>query len=135
MSDAHHDSHSYSINYRPKQSIENRIKSVLETIKTKEMQAKQIEDDIKYSKAILAELIAQQAGAKYRGVQRKAKAGDTILVVKDEFSGGYYQVGEILKVLARHDGWVYVDKTYETGENDNVRLTDYDYVVLEEIDS
>src|SRR5690606_24889904 len=85
-----------------------RIKAVLETIKTKEMQAKQIEDDIKYSKAILAELIAQQADVKYHVAHRKAHAGDTILVVRDEYSGGYYQVGQIFKVLARYDGWVYV---------------------------
>ena len=112
--------------------IVGRIKAVLETIRTREQQIKQIKDDIEYSKTILAELLAQQAGGNYRVSNRKAKVGDTIIIIDDEYSLGLYKIGDVLKVLARHGQILYVDKTFIHDDNENnVRVLDGEYVVLE----
>ena len=114
--------------------VQEKINTVLNEIKTYEEKISYYRKEIERAEKTLSELLEQKFAEQYKVVKRLARAGDTIMITKDDFTGtGRYKVGDIYKVLARFDSRVFIDKT-DKHTDDNIRVLDYDYVVLEAID-
>lgn len=120
------------IQFKNDEELQKAIDNVVETVSAWEKQIDDAYKNIEYAKNVLSGLFNKKYGDQYKIIERPAKMGEKILVVANDIHGNYYRPGDVYTVLARNNGFVYIEKTFRFSD-DNVGIPDHKYLVLEEI--